>query len=61
VIGKWYRVRYSEDKINWHNCLVPIKASTTLTQWIDSGPPFTETAPANSPSRAYNVTEIAVP
>lgn len=59
VVGKWYRVRYSEDKIHWRDCLVPIRASTNRTQWIDSGPPFTDVPPSQVTSRNYRVDEIS--
>lgn len=59
VVGKWYRVRYSEDLIHWRDCLVPIQASTTRTQWIDSGPPFTDIPPSQVTNRYYRVYKIS--
>ncbi|MEO5914482.1 MAG: Ig-like domain-containing protein [Luteolibacter sp.] len=61
VVGHWYRVRYSADMIHWSDCPVPLQAGTTRMQWIDSGPPFTNVSPANTPSRFYRVNEIPNP
>jgi hypothetical protein len=61
VVGRWYRVRFSNDAIHWHDCPVPIQAGTTRMQWIDSGPPFTDVPPAHATSRFYLVNEITAP
>lgn len=61
VIGRWYRVRFSPDMVHWQDCPVPIQASTTRMQWIDSGPPFTDVPPAEAKSRFYLVNEIVAP
>jgi uncharacterized repeat protein (TIGR01451 family) len=61
VAGKWYRVRYSPDMVNWFDCPVPLQAGNSKMQWIDSGPPFTNVSPASAPSRFYIVNEIAAP
>jgi hypothetical protein len=61
IPGRWYRVRYSPDLVNWFDCPVPIQASANRTQWIDSGAPFTPVPPSQAPSRYYRVNEIIVP
>ena len=61
VIGHWYRVRYSPDMVHWSDCPVPLQAGSTPMQWVDSGPPFTNIAPAKAPSRYYIVNEIVAP
>ena len=61
VVGTWYRVRYSSDLVNWHDCPVPLQAGSTRMQWIDSGPPFTDVPPSQAPARYYRVNEIAAP
>jgi hypothetical protein len=61
VPGRWYRVRYCSDLKNWSESPVPIQASTDRMQWIDSGPPFTDTAPSEAKSRYYRVNEITAP
>lgn len=60
-IGKWYRVRYTSDFSNWHDSPVPLQAGSTRMQWIDSGPPFTDSPPSDASARFYTVTEIAAP
>lgn len=61
IAGHWYRVRYSPDMTNWFDCPVPLQASGTRMQWVDSGPPFTSVPPADAPSRFYIVNEITTP
>lgn len=61
VAGKWYRVRYSADMVNWYDCPVPLQAGSNRMQWIDSGPPFTNVPPSQAPSRFYLVNEIKAP
>jgi len=62
VIGKWYRIRYSPDLVNWSDCPVPIQAGGTSVQWIDSGAPLTNLSPADPAvtSRFYLVNEINI-
>ncbi len=59
--GRWYRIRYSSDMVNWFECPVPIQAANNRMQWIDSGAPFTNAPPSSVPSRFYRVNEIATP
>ena len=59
--GKWYRVRYSQDMVNWYDSPVPLQAGANRMQWIDSGPPFTQSPPSSVPSRFYIVNEITAP
>lgn len=61
VVGRWYRVRFSNDTIHWQDCPVPIQAGTNRMQWIDSGPPFTDVPPAQAKSRFYLVNEVSAP
>jgi len=59
--GKWYRVRYSHDMVNWYDSPVPLQAGANRVQWIDSGPPFTQSPPSSVTSRFYIVNEITAP
>ncbi len=61
VIGRWYRVSFTNDLTHWYDSPVPIKASTTQTQIIDSGAPLTNVPPSQSPMRFYKVNEINAP
>jgi uncharacterized ParB-like nuclease family protein len=55
--GKYYRVEYSDNDLAWKSCPVPIRAGGTKVQWIDRGPPWTESHPATKTSRFYRVVE----
>jgi hypothetical protein len=59
--GLWYRIRFSNDAINWFDSQVPIQASGTQTQWIDNGAPLTSSPPSTVPSRFYYVRQIPTP
>jgi alpha-tubulin suppressor-like RCC1 family protein len=61
VVGHWYRVRYSENMIDWRDCPIALQASGSRTQWIDRGPPFTIVPPSAAPSRFYVVNKIKTP
>jgi hypothetical protein len=63
VIGKWYRVKFSNDNmVSWFSSAVPIKATSTRTQWIDKGPPFTNAHPSTViGGRFYKVEIIPTP
>ena len=61
VPGKWYRVRYSADLINWFTSELPVQATGNLTPWIDNGPPYTNPSPANEDRRFYLINEIPTP
>jgi hypothetical protein len=55
-VGKTYRVEYSTEGTTWKRCPVAIRAGGTKVQWIDRGPPWTESAPSTQPRRFYRVT-----
>jgi hypothetical protein len=54
-IGKTYEVQYSSDSRVWKSCPIAIRAGGTKVQWIDRGPPWTESAPSTKSSRFYRV------
>ena len=56
-VGHYYRVEYSDNGRAWKSCPTPIYASDTKVQWIDCGPPWTESHPSTKTSRFYRVTE----
>ena len=56
--GISYRVQYSEDATHWNSCPVPIQAGGTKVQWIDRGPPWTDSSPASRPCRFYRVERL---
>lgn len=55
-VGETYRVEYSTDGTAWKRCPVAIRAGGTKVQWIDRGPPWTESAPSTQSRRFYRVT-----
>lgn len=54
--GKTYQVEYSDDGAVWKSCPVAIRAGGTKVQWIDRGPPWTDSKPSTRPRRFYRVT-----
>ncbi len=58
VAGRWYRVRYSPDLIQWRESATPVRAGSNRARWIDRGPPFTDIHPRSAPTRYYLVEEI---
>jgi hypothetical protein len=55
IPGKHYRIQYSKDAVNWKACPVSIRAGGTKVQWIDRGPPWTDSMPSSAPCRFYRV------
>lgn len=55
ALGRTYYVQYCDDLVTWKTALPGISGTGTRTQWIDNGPPRTETPPARSNSRLYRV------
>ena len=55
--GRYYQVEYRENNTGWKSCPVRICAGGTKVQWIDRGPPWTESHPATKTSRFYRVVE----
>jgi hypothetical protein len=35
VAGRWYRIRYSSDMVNWLDCETPVQASGGQLRWTD--------------------------
>ncbi len=56
--GSLYELQYSDDNSHWKVSPTRIRAASNRTQWIDRGPPRTDTPPANKSSRFYRVREI---
>ena len=59
VPGRAYYIQYNEtlDGNTWKTVQPRIIAPANRVQWIDSGPPGTESAPGSAPSRFYQVIE----
>ena len=56
--GKNYRIQYSEDCYRWNDCPEIIPGNGAKVDWIDRGPPSTETPPASATRRFYRVLRL---
>ncbi|MCH7225008.1 DUF11 domain-containing protein [Haloferula sp. A504] len=61
IPGATYAVEYSPDMTTWMRVLPSITAPANRLQWIDSGPPKTESHPSATASRFYRFVLIAAP
>jgi hypothetical protein len=55
IPGRTYAVQYSSDLETWRTVSPFILAPNTRVQWLDDGPPKTESKPAGAGSRFYRV------
>jgi hypothetical protein len=55
IVGRTYIVQYSSDMTDWKTVVPSIVAAGTAVQWLDDGPPKTETKPNQAGSRFYRV------
>jgi len=56
--GNTYYIQYTDDLSNpWKTVQPGIVAPVNRVQWIDSGPPGTESAPGNAGNRFYRIIE----
>jgi hypothetical protein len=54
VAGQNYYVQYSSNLTNWTTVLPAVTGTGTRQQWIDNGPPKTESFPSGV-MRAYRL------
>ncbi|WP_372845812.1 MBG domain-containing protein, partial [Pontiella sp.] len=59
VPGRTYFIQYSADLSTWKTVYPGLVAPVNRMQWIDSGPPATESAPGDAGSRFYQIIELA--
>lgn len=60
--GRRYGVEYANgDTMEWKRSPVIVTAATARLQWIDQGPPKTESHPSTVPMRFYRVVELDEP
>lgn len=57
--GQVYEVEYSSDGTQWRSCGQQIRAAGNRVQWIDRGPPFTDSLPSAQASRFYRIRELS--
>jgi hypothetical protein len=55
---RFYYVQYSGDLTNWHTAVPAVPGVGSRVQWIDSGPPKTESPPSSVPSRFYRIIQL---
>ena len=55
IAGRTYRVQYSDDMLEWKTSDAPIIGNGGLVQWIDFGPPRTQSSPGTRPTRYYRL------
>ena len=59
VPGRTYYIQYTDSLAGeWKTVQPPIVAPVNKVQWVDSGPPATESAPGSVPARYYRVIEV---
>jgi hypothetical protein len=57
IPGRTYVVEYSSDMQTWLTATPPIVAKNTKTQWVDTGPPVTQSPPGSPGQRFYRVVQ----
>ena len=50
-----YYVQYSADLLAWRTAFPPLSGTGSGMQWVDNGPPKTETSPRSQTNRFYRV------
>jgi uncharacterized repeat protein (TIGR01451 family) len=55
IPGRIYAIQYSSDTLTWRTAVPVLTAPANRVQWIDSGPPKTESKPSQLAARFYRV------
>jgi len=55
IPGQVYYVQYSGDSLNWKTVTPGVSSGANRIQWIDNGPPKTESLPSDRVTRFYRV------
>jgi len=53
-----YHIQYSEDSLTWKTVTPGVSNSATRIQWVDDGPPKTESLPSDRLTRFYRVVTL---
>jgi hypothetical protein len=53
--NRTYYVQYGDDLMTWKTAAPSIRARGGRVQWIDNGPPRTDSSPATQPKRFYRL------
>ena len=59
ALGDEYYIQYSYDQSTWITVMPPIPGLGSLQQWVDNGPPKTDSPPQSAAKRYYRVVEVA--
>jgi hypothetical protein len=55
VPGQVYHIQYTEDLHNWKTVVPSVTNDANRIQWIDNGPPKTDSFPGDKSIRVYRV------
>ncbi len=55
VLNRQYIVQYSDDLALWKTAFPPIVGNGGSVEWIDNGPPATDSSPVGLPGRWYRI------
>ena len=58
VSGATYFVLYSDDMVTWKTSAAPVYGTGFTAQWIDYGPPATDSLPSTHSARFYRVVSV---
>jgi hypothetical protein len=58
LAGRTYYVQYSANLEEWRTAVPALTGTGTSQQWIDNGPPKTESHPSTEPCRFYRIALI---
>jgi len=58
IPGQIYAIQYSSDMVTWRTAVPAITAPANQVQWIDAGPPKTDSSPSQQPVRYYQVVQL---
>jgi len=58
VPGQIYHIQYSDDSLNWKTVTPGVSNGANRIQWIDNGPPKTDSRPSDRVLRFYRVVTL---
>jgi hypothetical protein len=55
ITNRLYYIQYTSDMLVWKTAVPAVRGNGTKIQWIDAGPPKTDSPPSAVPSRSYRL------
>jgi P pilus assembly chaperone PapD len=55
LTNRLYYIQYTSDMRSWRTAVPAVRGNGTRIQWIDAGPPKTDSPPTTVPSRSYRL------